>query len=277
MLFWHTIPWHVPAVVPGEYMKGYSVSITQDCTAKQQLGVNGLAEKVFNAKEVEAMAAEWAEKDPNRTAEQIFIKTTWKDREGVEREREISLSEARMQFYDLQSYLGTCATCSANVASDRFKGGVYSGFGCYLHIGHPISKELEDALMMGAKRCVAHSKIEPSIAFLDRIAKMKITGKVISDLRKDTPPGIESKAPQSITWGGFLGKKTINSDMLLEMFLTGEANYEDSLLFHHFCENIHTALQSEDGSYEMKEFMTTLSALYGTAADMKKPVKIYKG
>ncbi|UCC93506.1 MAG: hypothetical protein JSW25_02235 [Thermoplasmata archaeon] len=264
-------------MVPGEYMKGYSVSITQDCTAKQQLGVNGLAEKVFNAKEVEAMAAEWAQKDPNRTAEQIFIKTTWKDRDGNEREREISLSEARMQFYDLQSYLGTCATCGANVASDRFKGGVYSGFGCYLHIGHPISKDLEDALMAGAQRAVANSKIEPSIAFMDRIAKAKVSGQVIADLRKESPPGIESKQPQSISWGGFLGKKTINSDMLLEMFLSGEATPEDALLFHHFAENIHTALQTTGGSYEMKEFITTLSALYGTAADMKKTIKVYKG
>ena len=119
--------------------------------------------------EVEEMAAEWAKKDPNKTAEQIFIKTTWKDRDGEERERDISLSEARMQFYDLQSYLGQCATCSANVASDRFKGGVYSGFGCYLHVGHPISKELEDALMAGANRAVAQSKIEPSIALLDQL------------------------------------------------------------------------------------------------------------
>jgi hypothetical protein len=258
-------------------MKGYSVSITQTCTAKEQLGVNGLAEKVFNAKEVEAMAAEWAAKDPTKTAEQIFIKTTWKDRDGMEREREISLSEARMQFYDLQSYLGTCATCPANVNSDRFKGGVYSGFGCYLHVGHPISKDLENALMEGAKRCVAHSKIEPSIAFLDRIVKAKVTGQVIADLRKESPPGIESKEPQSITWGGFLGKKTVTSDMLLEMFLTGEASPDDALLFHHFAENVHTALQAAGGSYEMKEFMTTLSALYGTAADLKKTVKVYKG
>ena len=258
-------------------MKGYCVCITQNCTAKEQLGVNALAEKVFNAKEVEKMASEWAEKDPNRTAEQIFIKTTWKDREGVEREREISLSEARMQFYDLQSYLGTCATCSANVASERFKGGVYSGFGCYMQIGYPISKELEDALMDGANRAVEYSKIEPSIAFMDRIAKTKVTGQVIADLRKDTPPGIESKAPQTVSWGGFLGKKSINSDMLLEMFLTGEASPDDALLFHHFCENIHNALQAKGASYEMKEFMTTLSALYGTAADIKKAVKIYKG
>ncbi len=258
-------------------MKGYCVCITQNCTAKEQLGVNALAEKVFNAKEVEAMATEWAKKDPNRTAEQIFIKTTWKDRDGNEREREISLSEARMEFYDLQSYLGQCATCSANVASDRFKGGVYSGFGCYMQIGHPISKDLEDALMAGAKRAVAHAKIEPSIAFMDRIAKAKVSGQVVADLRKESPPGIESKEPQSITWGGLFGKKTINSDMLLEMFLTGEASPEDALLFHHFCENVHTALQSEGASYEMREFITTLSALYGTAADLKRTIKIYKG
>jgi hypothetical protein len=258
-------------------MKGYVVCITQNCTAKEQLGVNALAEKVFNAKEVEEMATEWAKKDPNRTAEQIFIKTTWKDRDGKERERDISLSEARMQFYDLQSYLGQCATCPANVASDRFKGGVYSGFGCYLHVGHPISKELEDSLMAGANRAVAQSKIEPSIAFLDRIAKNKVTGQVISDLRKESPPGIESKTPQSVTWGGLFGKKTVTSDMLLEMFLTGEANPEDALLFHHFCENIHMALQASGASYEMKDFVTTISSLYGTAADLKRTIKVYKG
>lgn len=258
-------------------MKGYCVCITYDCTAKQQLGVNGLAEKVFNSKEVEKMAAEWAEKDPNRTAEQIFIKTTWRDRDGVDREREVSLSEARMQFYDLQSYLGTCATCPANVASDRFKGGVYSGFGCYMQVGHPIAKDLEDALMAGANRAATQSKIEPSIAFLDRIAKIKITGKVIADLRKDDPPGIESKKPQSLTYGGFLSKKTITSDMLLEMFLTGEASSDDALLFHHFCENIHTALQDKGASYEMKNFITTMSTLYGTAADLKRTIKVYKG
>ncbi len=258
-------------------MKGYCVCITQNCTAKEQLGVNALAEKVFNAKEVEELATEWAKKDPNRTAEQIFIKTTWKDREGNEREREISLSEARMQFYDLQSYLGQCATCSANIASDRFKGGVYSGFGCYMSVGYPISKDLEAALMAGANRAVKNSKIEPSIAFLDRIVKAKVTGQVIAELRKEDPPGIESKEPQSISWGGFLGKKTVTSDMLLEMFLTGEASPEDALLFHHFCENIHTALQTGGGSYEMREFITTISALYGTAADLKKPVKVYKG
>lgn len=182
-----------------------------------------------------------------------------------------------MQFYDLQSYLGTCATCKANVASDRFKGGVYSGFGCYMQIGHPISKELEDAIMAGAKRVVAHAKIEPSIAFLDRIAKAKVTGQAIADLRKESPPGIESKQPQSVTWGGLFGKKTVTSDMLLEMFLTGEASPDDALLFHHFCENTHTALQSSGATYEMREFITTMSALYGTAAEMKKPVKVYKG
>lgn len=264
-------------MVPGETMKGYCVCITQDCIAKQQLGVNGLAEKVFNSKEVEKMAADWAKKDPNRTAEQIFIKTTWKDRDGAEREREISLSEARMQFYDLQSYLGTCATCSANVASDRFKGGVYSGFGCYMQVGYPISKELEDALMAGANRAASQSKIEPSVALLDRIAKMKVTGQVIADLRKDDPPGIESKEPQSLTYGGFLSKKTITSDMLLEMFLTGEASPDDALLFHHFCENVHTALQDKGASYEMKNFITTMSTLYGTAADMQRTIKVYKG
>jgi hypothetical protein len=258
-------------------MKGFCVCISRDCSAKRALGVTGLADKVFQAKKVEALAREWAEKDPNRTAEQIFIKTTVKDRDGSSRERDVSISEARMQFYDLQGFLGECTSCDANIASDRFAGGVFSGFGCYMSIGYPISKELEDALVLGAKRAIQVSKIEPSIAFLDRIVKEKVTGSVISDLRKENPPGIESKEPQTITWGGFLSKKSVTSDMLLEMFLTGEANPEDAFLFHHFCENIHTALQDAGASYEIRDFITELSALYGTAADHKRSVTITKG
>jgi hypothetical protein len=255
---------------------GYCICITRNCTAKESLGVNALADKVIAAKEVEALAAEWAEKDPNKTAEQIFVTRSFRDREGNIKERQVSLSEARMEFYDLQRFLGECAQCPANIASDRFKGGVYSGFGCYLYLAYPLRKILEDALVAGANRSIAVSKIEPSIAFLDRIAKEKVTGASIAALRQMKPPGIESKAPQTITWGGFLGKKTITSDALLEMFLTGEAGPEDALLFHHFMENTHTALQDRGATYEMREFVTTLSALYGTAADLKIAIKVYK-
>ena len=160
---------------------------------------------------------------------------------------------------------------------DGFKGGVFSGFGCYLYISSPISKELEDAIVAGAKRAISLSKIEPSIAFLNRIFKEKVTGEVIAALRKETPPGIESKEPQTISWGGFMAKKTISSDALLEMFLTGKANPDDSLLFHHFCENMHTALQEAGAPYELRDYVTTLSALYGTAADLKRPVSVYHG
>ena len=110
---------------------------------------------------------------------QIFTTTIVKDREGNERRRQISISEARMQFYDLQNYLGECTSCPANVASDRFKGGIFSGFGCFLHIEVPISKELEDALMQGAQRAVDNAKTEPSIVFLNNIAKEKLSGVTI--------------------------------------------------------------------------------------------------
>ncbi len=256
-------------------MPGFYICITKDCTAKKSLGVTNLAEKVFKAKEVEAVAAEWAQRDPTKTAEQIFLTTEWKDREGNVRERQISVSEARMEFYDLQRFLSECTSCRANVASDRHKGGVFSGFGCYLNIGYPISKELEDSLVAGANRVVAFSKTEPAIAFLDRIVKERVTGAYIQAVRQQSPPGIESTEPQSITWGGFFGKKTITSDMLLEMFLTGEAGPDDCLLFHHFCENIHTALLERNASYELRAYITTLSALYATAAELQKTMKVY--
>lgn len=258
-------------------MSGYCICIGKECNAKRALDVPSLAEKVVQAKEVESLASDWAAKDPNKTSEQIFLTIKVKDREGNIRDRQISISEARMQFYDLQNYLGECTKCNANVASDRFKGGVHSGFGCYLQIESPISEELENALLLGAKRAVANSKIEPSIAFLDRIAKEKVSGNKMAAKRKETPRGIESSATQSFTYGGFLSKKTITTDMLLEMILTGEASPEDAFLFHHFCENIHTALQDAGGSYEIRDFITELSALYGTAADIQKPVNVYYG
>ncbi len=256
-------------------MSGYCICIGKECTAKRALSVPALAEKVMQAKEVEALASEWARKDPNKTSEQIFLTIKVKDRDGSPLDRQISISEARMQFYDLQNFLGECTSCNANVASDRFKGGVHSGFGCYIHIDSPISKELEDALFLGAKRAVANSKIEPSVAFLDRIAKEKVSGNNIAAKRKESPPGIVSSAPQTFTYGGFLSKKTISTDMLLEMFLSGEASPEDAFLFHHFCENIHTALQDAGSPYEIRDFITELSALYGTAADIQKPVNVY--
>ena len=151
-------------------MSGYCICIGKECTAKRTLDVPTLAEKVVHAKEVEALASEWAAKDPNKTSEQIFLTIKVKDRDGSFRDRQISISEARMQFYDLQNYLSECTSCNANVASDRFKGGVHSGFGCYLQIASPISKELENAVFLGAQLAVSNSNIEPSIAFLDLIA-----------------------------------------------------------------------------------------------------------
>ena len=155
-------------------MPGICICIGKECTAKRTMEVTALAAKVLQAKMVEALAADWAARDPTKTAEQIFTTTVVKDRDGNERERQISISEARMEFYDLQHFLSECTSCSANVCSDRHKGGVFSGFGCLMHIDIPISKDLEDTLMMGANRAINNAKVEPSIVLLDRIAGLPI-------------------------------------------------------------------------------------------------------
>jgi hypothetical protein len=240
------------------------------------MDVPSLADKVHHAKEVEALAAAWAEKDPSKTAEQIFLTKKVRDRDGSMRERQVSVSEARMEFYDLQSYLAECTSCNANVASDRFKGGVFSGFGCIIHIDYPISKAIEYAFMVGAIRASHYSKSEPSVALIDRITKEKLTGAPIASLRSLDPPGIESTEPQTLTYGGFIGKKTINSDQLLEMMLKATISPEDALVYHHFLENTHTALQEAGANIDMREFITDLSALFGTAADIQRPISVHQ-
>jgi hypothetical protein len=254
---------------------GICICIGKDCTAKNTLGVPGLADKVFQSKEVEALASEWAVKDPTKTAEQIFMTTTWRDRDGEVHERQMSVSEARMQFYDLQNFLGECSTCQANISSDRFKGGVFSGFGCIVHIDYPISAILEYALMVGAQRVTHYSKAEPSVAFIERISKEKLTGDPIAKLRSTNPPNIESTEPQSITYGGFISKKTITTDQILEMMLKPSVSPDDALVYHHFLENTHTALQEAGGDVDIREFITTLSALFASAAQMQRPINVH--
>ena len=270
-------------------MPGICVCIGKECTAKRTMEVTLLAAKVRQAKMVEALAAEWAAKDPTKTAEQIFTTTIVKDREGNERERQISISEARMEFYDLQHFLSECTQCSANVHSDRHKGGVFSGFGCIIHIEFPISKALEDALFMGANRAIRNAKVDPCIVFLDRIAKEKLTGASIAQFRTSTPPGIESASPQSVTWGGFMGKKTVNTDQMFEMFFKDAVTPEDALVYHHFFENTYRALKEAaptgagmnepvlgSAAFAMQDFVMELSSFYGAAADIKKVVNVYK-
>jgi hypothetical protein len=270
-------------------MPGICICIGKDCTAKRTLGVEGLAAKVQQAKMVEALAAEWAAKDPTKTAEQIFTTTIVKDRDGNERERQISISEARMEFYDLQHFLSECTSCQANVHSDRFKGGVFSGFGCFIHIDVPISKQLEDALFLGANRAIRNAKVDPCIVFLDRIAKEKLSGASIARLRSSSPPGIESTDPQSVTWGGFLGKKTVNTDQMFEMMFKDAVTPEDALVYHHFLENMYRALKETapvtagsneavagSAQFAMQDLAMDLSSLFATAAEMQKVVNVYK-
>ena len=91
------------------------------------------------------------------------------------------------------------------------------------------------------------------------------------------PPKIESTAPQSITFGGFMSKKTITSDQLFEMFFKDEVPPEDGLIYHHFLENTHNAIK-EIGtiSYAITDFIVQLSSLYGTAADMRRTMNVFK-
>ncbi len=63
-------------------MSGYCICIGKECTAKRTHSVPTLAEKVVQSKEVEALASEWAQKDPNKTSEQIFLTIKVKDRDG---------------------------------------------------------------------------------------------------------------------------------------------------------------------------------------------------
>lgn len=258
-------------------MTGICICIGKDCTAKNTLGVPGLADKVNQAKEVEKLAAEWAQKDPNKTAEQIFMTTTWRDREGKVHERQMSISEARMQFYDLQNYLSECSMCQANVASDRFRGGVFSGFGCILHMEYPISKELEEVLWAGARRAAENAKTEPSVAFLEKIVKEKVTGDPIAKLRKTDPPSMEITEAESLTWGSFLSKKTITSDQLMEMFLDRSVAPDQALIYHHFLENTNQAMvDNEIGSLDMRDFILEMSSVYAMGADMQKIIMVHR-
>lgn len=249
------------------------VCIGRKCSAKEAMTIPDLLRKVDEAKEVEQVAAEWAEREPDKTSEQIFITRTETMPDGTEREKQISVSEARMEFYDLQRFLGECTSCPANVASDRFKGGVFSGFGCAVRLPEPVPSELEAALMAGAKRAVELSKIDPAIQFLDGIGKRKIVGTTVQKMRSDGK--MEGAKPISMTYGGFLSKKTVTSDQMLEMFTIDGVNGDDAMLYHHFLEKTNEAIREMDSvSLGTRDLITSLSAIYGTASQTGASIDI---
>jgi len=252
---------------------GMHVVIGKDCPPKQALGVKSLLDRVSQARRVERLAADWQRKDPSRTFEQIFITRKVKDPHGVEVEEDVSLSALKWEFSDMQEHLTSCATCKANVASERFTGGLFGGFGCYVELPTPIPKALEEALIEGAKSAVAKSKIDPAIEFLNIIAKTKVTGAAYAKHRAESAKAFESKEALSYTYGGFLGKHTVTTDQLLEALTREKVDVKDTLLIHHFLENTHEALALGGKTpHDIREQVKHLSSIYAMAAELNLPV-----
>jgi len=252
---------------------GIHVVIGKDCPPKQAMGVKNLLDRVTQARRVERLAAEWQRKDPSRTFEQIFITRKVKDPHGQEKEEDVSLSALKWEFSDMQEHLSSCATCKANVASERFTGGLFGGFGCFVELPSPLPKAFEEALIEGAKSAVEKSKIDPAIEFLNIIAKTKVSGAAYARERAESSKAFESKETLSYTYGGFLGKRTITTDQLLEALTSERVEVRNTLLYHHFLENTHQALVLGGKSpSDIREQVKHLSSIYAMAADLQLPV-----
>jgi len=252
---------------------GFCIYVGNDCGPKRTLGFQVLFKRVLQARDVERLAAEWQYKDPQRTAEQIFIKRKAKDPHGIDIEEEVSLATLKWEMGDLQDYLGECARCKANVATDRFSGSVGSGFGCFLELPSPLEKRFEEALVAGTKQAVEHKSISPAIEFLHRMEKAKVTGATVSKMRSSDPGAFESATALSYTYGGFLGKKTVTTDQLLEKLLADKVGPEDTLLYHNFLENTELALEISKEQWDDVKFQVkALSALFSVATELRVPV-----
>jgi hypothetical protein len=252
---------------------GFCVYVGNDCGPKHALGFQVLFKRVLQARDVEKMAAEWQVRDPHRTAEQIFITRKAKDPRGVDIEEEVSLAMLKWEMGDLQDYLGECGRCKANVATDRFSGSVGSGFGCFLELPTPLERRFEEALVAGTKQAVEHKAISPAIEFLHRLEKAKVTGATMSRMRSGDSKAFESATPLSYTYGGFLGKKTVTTDQLLEKLLAEKVGPEDTLLYHNFLENTELALEiSKEQWNEVKFQVKALSAIFAVATELRVPV-----
>ncbi len=252
---------------------GVHVVIGKDCPPKQALGVKNLLDRVSQARKVERLAAEWQRKDPSRTFEQIFITRRVKDPHGKEVDEDVSLSALKWEFSDMQNHLSSCMTCKANVASERFTGGVFGGFGCFVELPTPIPKAFEEALIEGAKSAVERSRVDPAYEFLNIIAKTKVTGAAYAKQRTEPGKAFESKEALTYTYGGFLGKRTISTDQLLEALTSEKVDPRNTLLYHHFLESTHQAIALAGTSpSNIREQVKHLSSIYAMAADLNLPV-----
>jgi hypothetical protein len=253
------------------------VFIGYDCAPKREVAPRELFERVVQARKVEALADEWQAKDPSRTFEQIFITRKAKDRDGSEKEVDVSLAQLKWEVGELQNHLGSCSTCKANVASERFKGGMFGGFGCFVQLPSPIPKAFEEALIVGAKSAFERHKVDPAIEFLHSINKNKVTGASIAQLRNAKPKAMESPEPLSFTYGGFLGKKTVTTDQIMEALLSEKVDPQRTLLYHRFLENTHDALvQSADQPVEVREQVKKLSSIFAMAAELGVSIQTMK-
>ncbi len=254
---------------------GIRFVIGRDCSAKQAMSLDSLVWRVHKAREIEMIGTQYQASDPTLTNEQIIIDWTETAPDGTEQTVQKSIAELKMEYGDLQRYLAECQKCKANVASDRFSGGVCSGYGCFFTLYPPLPKDFEEALVAGAKAAVANAREEPAIEFLNRIVKTKITGEPIKGLRGGEEPLLESSSALEFTYGGFLSKKTVNTDQMLQLLLTENVTPDDSLLFHHFLE--HTVMGMKEERIATAELLTeveTLSALFAAAGSMRAAVYI---
>jgi hypothetical protein len=254
---------------------GIRFVIGRDCSAKQAMAVEELVWRVQKAQEIEIIGTQWQASDPTLTNEQIIIDWTETAPDGTEQTVQKSIAELKMEYGDLQRYLAECQKCKANVASDRFSGGVCSGYGCLFTLYPPIPKEFEEALIAGAKAAVANAKVVPAIEFLNKIVKNKLTGEWVKGLRGGEDPLLESKSALEFTYGGFMSKKTVDTNQMLQLLLTQTVAPDDSLLFHMFLE--HSVIGIKQGRIATAELLTqveTLSATFAAAGDMRATIHI---
>lgn len=128
------------------------------------------------------------------------------------RVKEQSIAELLETTHPLEELQNECITCSANCGRV---------FGCFGSIGYPISRKAEEWLAGAARK--AGEGNGPGLLPLRFIIEHNVDGGIISCMRND-PGGMyfELKKPLEIPvteMNGIIGKKTVNSDQLLNMFV----------------------------------------------------------
>jgi len=103
---------------------------------------------------------------------------------------------------------GVCQDCPAALGKP---------FGCHGAINYPVSAKSEQWLMELAARALEMKT--PGMMALEFILDKKFRGEPFSEMRRD-PRFFESRRPlELVVAKGMLGKKTINSDQLLQFLL----------------------------------------------------------